>query len=263
MIPDRAEAAFWAGYLRNRNVDAGTADDGAVAVAGGYAIYVKGSCHQVAHAVGSVRPLRDDDLGVLEGFYRRRGSPVRLELRDDVLDRDRALLERAGYQPAAEALGLYETANIPAAPDGAVTVRQTTDRAGWVRLVSRAFAGAGGAEAHDASRRSAEVCAAAAHGLFVAEVGGVPAGAGAAAVLPGEVTYLFCGGVVPELRGRGVHRALLRARAVFGASLGASRTAVKAFDGSAAERSIRRAGFERVAVLRRVAAPATGGGAEA
>jgi GNAT superfamily N-acetyltransferase len=252
MIPDRAEAAFWAGYLRNRNVDAGTADDGAVAVAGGYAIYVKGSCHQVAHAVGSARPLREDDLGVLEGFYRRRGSPVRLELRDDVLARDRDLLERAGYEPAAEAIGLYETAAIPDAAGGSITVRQTTDRAGWVRLVSRAFADA--SEVQDASRRSAEVCAAAAHGLFVAEVDGVAAGAGAAAVLPGEVTYLFCGGVVPELRGRGVHRALLRARALFGATRGANRTAVKAFDGTAAERSIRRAGFERIAVLRRVAA---------
>jgi GNAT superfamily N-acetyltransferase len=261
MIPDRAVAAFWASYLRNRNVDAGTAEDGAVPVAGGYALYVRASHHQVARAVGSARPLRPDDLAVLESFYGRRRSPVRLEIREEVLERDRALLEAAGYEAADTAIGFYATAAIPDDPGSEITVRQTTDRGGWTRLVTRAFAGTNGAAPDEAGRRSSELCAAAAHGLFIAEVGGVPAGGGAVAVLPGEVAFLFSGAVLPEFRGRRVHRALLRARAAFGVSRGANRTTVEAFDATAAERSIRRAGFERIASLRRVTSADKDGGA--
>ncbi|HEY0394821.1 MAG TPA: GNAT family N-acetyltransferase [Candidatus Elarobacter sp.] len=247
MIPDRAEAAFWAAYLRNRNVDAGSADDGAVAVAGGYAIYVKGSKHQVAYAVGSTRALREDDLDVLAGFYGRRSSAVRLELRDEAYERDRELLEAAGFVAEAPRLGLYEAALPP--PDGTpgIVAHPASDRAGWIRLLVRAAAPDGAPD--DALRRSVEVCAAAAHGLFVAEVDGVPAGGGAVAVT-GEYAYLFCGAVLPEFRRRGVHRALIAARAAFGAERGAARTALKIADGGAG--AVQRAGFERTASLRRL-----------
>jgi GNAT superfamily N-acetyltransferase len=249
MIADRAEASFWAAFLRNRNVDLGSADDGAIAVAGGYALYARGTYNQVALAIGSTRPLDAGDLAALEAFYERRGAPVRLELRETALERDHALFEQAGYDVAEIRFGFFETAAVPAEPPATVAVRPARHRADWLRVVTRAVAEGGRPD--EEHLRSAEVAAAAATGLFIAELDGVAAGAGAVGIA-GEVAYLYSGAVLPQFRGRGVHRALLRARAEFGASRGAARTALKAVEGSAAERSVRRAGFERTAVLRRV-----------
>jgi GNAT superfamily N-acetyltransferase len=249
MNADRAEASFWAAYLRNRNVDLGSAEDGAVPVAGGYALYATGTYTQVALAVGSTRPLTEDDATVLEGFYGRRALPVRLEVREEVLSRDRALLDAHGYVEGDIRFGMYESSRLPEDGPAGVTVRPANNRAAWVRLVTRAFAD--GHDPEEESRRSAELSAAAASRLYVAEVDGVPAGGGAVAIA-GEVAILFSGAVLPQFRGRGVHRALLRARAAFGASHGTARAAFKAVEGSSAARSAERAGFERTAVLRRL-----------
>ena len=57
MTPDSAAAAFWAGYIRNRNVDERTAADGALPVAGGYALYVAGTAFDRVLGAGWDRPL--------------------------------------------------------------------------------------------------------------------------------------------------------------------------------------------------------------
>lgn len=250
MNADRAEAQFWAAFLRNRNVDAGTADDGAVPVAGGYAIYVKGTYYQLAFGLGTARPLRAEDLDVVRAFYGRRGARAQLELDDAVFERDRAVLEAAGFEPGPPVLARYETPTLPEPPaaNGVVT-RAVQDRAAWVRLVARAFAE--GEDADEPSRRSNELSAAAAHGLFVAEVDGVPAGAGAVAVF-NAIGFLFAGAVLPEFRRRGVHRALLQARTAFAVSRGAARTTIKTARQSAAEASVVRAGFTRTSTMRRL-----------
>jgi GNAT superfamily N-acetyltransferase len=249
MNADRAEAAFWAGFLRNRNVEATTAGDGAVAVAGGYALCVMGTYHQVALAIGASRALRDDDLTVLQAFYGRRGLPVRLEVRADVLERDRELFERAAYDLADARFALLETAAIPEEATSPIKVRPIGDRAAWVRLVTRAFAE--GEPPDDEHRRSAEISAAAASRLFVAEIEGVAAGAGAVGIA-GEVAYLYSAAVLPQYRRRGIHRSLLRARVAFGAEQGASRSALKTLEGSGAEHAARSAGFIRTGTLRRL-----------
>ena len=249
MNADRAEAAFWAAFVRNRNVDLGTADDGAIAVAGGYALAIAGTHNQVALAVGSTHPLTATDLDVLDGFYRRRNLPVRIEVRQEVLDRDRALLDAHGYALAEIRFVLFESSAVPEASAPGVVVRPAADRAGWVRLVTRAFAEGGAPDAE--SRRSAEVSAAAASRLFLAEADGVPAGGGAVAIA-GDVAFLFSAAVLPAFRRRGVHRALLSARAAFGAAHGAARAALKAVDDSASARAAERAGFGRVTTLRRL-----------
>jgi GNAT superfamily N-acetyltransferase len=249
MNADRAEAAFWAAFLRNRNVEAATAGDGAVAVAGGYALCVVGTYHQVALAIGSTRALRSDDLAVLQAFYSRRGLPVRLEVRDEVLERDRELFDTEGYAIADARFSLLETGAVPDQPGSQIKVRPSGDRAAWVRLVTRAFA-----EGHppdDELRRSAEISAAAATRLFVAELEGAAAGAGAVGV-SGDVAYLYSAAVLPQYRRRGIHQALLHARVAFGAEQGASRSAFKTIEGSAAERSAQAAGFTRSTILRRV-----------
>jgi len=247
--PDRADAAFWATYLRNRNVDVATANDGAVAVAGGFAIYAAGSAMQLAFAAGSSRPLLDDDVTAIEAFYRARGAPVRLEAREDVLERDRAVLERHGFTPYDAAYAFYETHAPPGDAGGGATVRAASDRAAWARLVASAFADGGAPDA--TLLRTVEHCAAAAAGLFVAEIDGAEAGA-AALGISGEYALLYCGAVLPAFRRRGVHRALLYARIANARARGFARATIRVRVDSAAEASARAAGFAPTLRARRV-----------
>ncbi len=248
--PDRAEAAFWATYLRNRNVDVATAHDGAVAVAGGYAICAARASQQVALAVGSSRPLDDDDIAVLEAFYRSRGVPVRIEIGATALERDRALLERHGFTLEDDgAYAFYETTAAPDAANDGVAVHLAHDRPSWVRLMANAFAG--DAAPDERRMRSIELCGAAAAAVFIAELGGVPAGGGALGIC-GEHALLYCGAVLAQHRGRGVHRALVDARVAEARTRGFVRAAMKVAIGSASERSARAAGFDRVLTTRRL-----------
>jgi GNAT superfamily N-acetyltransferase len=254
MIPDRAAASLWAAFLRNRNVDAGTAGDGAIPVAGGYAIYVAGTQLDFAIGAGTTRPLRDDDLSVVQEFYAARAHPARFELDEAVLARDGDLLRGNGYAEEDVRLAILEgpvpSVAAPAAPSsGHVTVRQTTDRRGWAELATRAFADT----ASDAAqlRRTLQTQAAAAHVLVVASLDGSDAGVGALAIY-GELALLSGAAVLPALRGRGVHRALLAARLTVAHARGATRAALKTTPDSPVERSAAHVGLVRTGLRRRV-----------
>jgi GNAT superfamily N-acetyltransferase len=257
MNADRAEAAFWAAFLRNRNVDAGSAGDGAVAVAGGYALCVPGTWLEFAIGAGSTRPLRPDDCEVAEAFYAVRRLPSRLELAEEVLRRDEGLLRERGYVEEDAVMAQLEApvAAHPAA-GGGIAVRTTTDRRAWSELLIRA------GEAfpdQDRMRRSAPINAAAAHVLVIASLNGVDAGA-AALGISGETAVLYSGGVLPAFRRHGVHGALIGARLGLAHARGASQAMLKTEPDSFAERAARRLGFERTALRRRVLRPAGAAG---
>ena len=206
MNPDRAAAQLWAGFLRNRNVDAGTAGDGAIPVAGGYALYVSGTRYDFAMGAGSTRALRDDDLAVVEEFYAARSHPARFELDEAVLARDGTLLRARGYSEEDETLAMLEAPVGAVPPHGAIAVRTTTKRRAWADLAVRAFA-----ETSDdlaLLRRTVQISAAAARVLIIASVNGEDAGA-AALGISGDMALLWGGAVLPAFRRRGVHQALL------------------------------------------------------
>lgn len=249
----RAEAAFWSAFLRNRNVDAGTSADGAVPVAGGFALCQAGTFLELGLGVGTTRPLRPDDLAVLSEFYGRRGLPARLELDEAVLARDRSLLEASGFVDEGTERTLFELPVLGGGPhDGAgVAVRSTTDRRAWTELAVRGCADQVGEADRERLRRSLQTAAAAAQGLFVASLDGADAGAGALGI-SGDVAFLFGGSVLPAYRGRGVHRALVATRTAFGRERGASQAALKTVPGSFAERSALRLEFVPTTRLRRL-----------
>ncbi|GAC1574000.1 MAG: hypothetical protein NVS3B7_05700 [Candidatus Elarobacter sp.] len=249
MNAGRAEAAFWAAFLRNRNVDAGTAGDGAVAVAGGYALCVLGTMRDYVIGAGSVRPLRADDFEVAESFYRARRLAARFELDEDVLLRDEALLREHGYAQEEPVLAILEAAVSVRPQSAAIHVRTTTNRRGWADLVTRAADEA----LLDAATtlRTAQIDAAAANVLVVATVDGEDAGA-AALGISGDCALLFSAGVLPAFRGRGVHGALVAARLTLAHTHGAATAALKTAPGGAAERSALRHGFARSGLRRRV-----------
>ena len=246
---DRAEAAFWAAFLRNRNVDAGTAHDGAVPVAGGYALCVTGTL--LAHVVGAgaTRPLRVDDCEVVEGFYEARSLPARFELAYDVLQRDEALLRGRGYADEETVLAVLQAPVAAPTIPREIAVRATNDRRAWSDLVVRAAAD----EVDDAGllRRTAQLSAAAAQVLVVASVDGRDVGAGALGIW-GEAALLYSGCVLPTFRRRGVHQALVAARMTFAQKRDATEVTMKAVPDSPAERSAAHFGFTRVGLRRRI-----------
>lgn len=77
--------------------------------------------------------------------------------------------------------------------------------------------------------------------LFVAEVGGVPAAAGA--LVLGEVANLANASTLPEFRGRGLQSALIRARINTAAAAGAELVCAGASWASQSERNLERAGL--------------------
>ncbi|HEV2741436.1 MAG TPA: hypothetical protein VGU66_22945, partial [Candidatus Elarobacter sp.] len=188
MNPDRAAAQLWAAFLRNRNVDAGTAGDGAIPVAGGYALYVSGTRFDFAMGAGSTRALRDDDLAVVEEFYAARAHPARFELDVAVLARDGALLYDRGYAEEDETLAILERPVGTAPPAGSVTVRTTTNRRAWTELAVRAFEDRG--DDVQLLRRTLQTAAAAAHVLVVASLDGDDVGTGALGI-SGETALMW------------------------------------------------------------------------
>ena len=249
MIPDRVEAALWAAYLRNRNVDAGTAGDGAIPVAGGYAIYVADSLLDFAVGAGSTRPLREDDLTVVEEFYGAREHPARFELDEAVLGRDGDLLRARGYAVEDLTLAILEGPTLPSAAPGPVGVRTTTNRREWTELAARAFADQG--RAARPLRRTLEASAAFARVLCIASIDGQDVGVAGLAVYD-DLALLVSGAVLPAARSRGVHTALLGARLVLAHALGATRAALKTMPGSPVERSSKHFDFVRTGTRKRV-----------
>jgi GNAT superfamily N-acetyltransferase len=253
MIPDRVEAALWAAFLRNRNVDAGTAGDGAIPVAGGYAIFVAGSLLDLALGAGTTRPLREDDLAVVEEFYGARAHGARFELDEANLERDGDVFRARGYAKEELTLAVLEGPTLTAAPPSPVAVRTTTNARGWTELATRAAAD----ENADLEtlKRTLAAAAAAATVLCVASLEGQDVGVGGIRIY-NDLALLVSGAVLPAYRNRGVHGALFGARLAIAHARGATRAALKTIPDSAAERSARRFEFARTGLRKRVRRPA-------
>jgi len=244
MTPDSAAAAFWAGYIRNRNVDERTAADGALPVAGGYALYVAGTAFNRVLGAGWDRPLAPEDFDVVEEFYAERGVVPSFELSAETVDRDAAVLAERGYDLDGEDVTVVYEAPVPAAEqDGAITVRTTRDRRSWEALLRLAL---GDGTDDERLGRTLHFEAEGASALTIATLDGRDAGAGAV-LITGEFALLIAGGVLAAERGRGVHAALVTGRLRIAHDRGATRAALKTSAGSAAERTAVRAGFTRTA----------------
>ena len=245
----RAEAAFWAAFLRNRNVDAGTASDGAVAVAGGFALCVLDTELEYTVGAGTTRELRSDDVDVVEAFYRTRRLPARFEFDDDVLRRDEPLLRERGYVEDGPLAAVLEAPVAVGDIAAGVDIRTTSDRRSWVELIARATWGAQAVP--PIGLRTTQIDAAAAHVLVVASIDGQDAGGGALGIV-GDTAFLYEAGVVPAFSGNGVYGALIAARLKFAAERGTERAIVKTEPDAAAEHVAVRHGFVRTALRRRV-----------
>ena len=244
---ERDEAEFWAAHARNVATSDQTRDTGAVAVAGGYALCLQGTFLTYGLAVGSARALRGDDLRIVDEFYAARGLPARLELHPAIAERDAALLRENGFSLEASVTVLERDI---ASGDAAVHPGMVVDvvsgrRSEWIEIVVDGFLDATPAADHARLRQATFACAGAASGLFVARIDGRPVGGGALGVA-GEAALLYSASVLPAMRGRGVHAALIAARLAAASERGATYAMLKSTPGSRSHSSAVRAGFRAV-----------------
>lgn len=252
---ERAEAAYWATYARNIPTTDDTRDTGAISVAGGYAICVQGSSIEYGLGVGTARPLRDDDLLIVDEFYGSRGLPSQLELHPAVVERDASLLYRWGYLPERTTAMLERDIGGDGAIDPRFTVEFMTSRkAEWSELVVAGQADVRETLDRERARRTTVACAHAADALVAIRIDGHLAGGGALGVT-GDVAFLFCTATLPRYRRAGVHAALISARLNAGRSRGATFAFLTAPPESAAFASAEAAGFRAAYVRRRFRKP--------
>jgi len=249
---ERAEAAYWATYARNIPTTDDTRDTGAVPVAGGYAICLQGSSIEYGLGVGTSRPLREDDLRIVDEFYGDRGLPSQVELHPMVAERDALLLARWGYRPG-NAITMLERdiGTDPVIPERFGVETLTSRKMDWTELVLAGVIDTTPAAELARVRRTIFVCASAASALLAIRVDGRLAGGGALGVT-GDVAFLFCASTLPGYRRRGVHAALIAARLALGRSRGATFAFMTAAPGSPAAQSAEAAGFRATYVRRRL-----------
>jgi len=249
---ERAEAAYWATYARNIPTTDDNRDTGAVPVAGGYAICLQGSSIEYGLGVGTSRPLREDDLRIVDEFYGSRSLASRLELHPLVAERDALLVTRWGYRPEREMTMLEREIETDPVIAAAFSVETLTSRKQeWSELVVGGLADSVAAADLEQARRTTHVCASAASALVAIRVEGRLAG-GAALGVTGDAAFLFCASTLPEYRRRGVHAALIRARLAIGRSRGATFAFMTAPPDSAALRNAQAAGFTATYVRQRL-----------
>ncbi len=194
----------------------------------------------------------------VEAAFAGAGLPFAWELDDDTEPADLgAPLERRGYRlsetmaclvlelesAAGRALLLREDPQGVTVEDGLVSQEAFAAAEDVQRL---AFAG-GPDPAPQATAERYRLARSGPRRLFLARVDGRAAGAGWATAQE-QGTYLAGGAVAPEFQGRGVYRALLRARARFAIDARSPGLAVQARHTS--DPILRRFGFQEVGRLR-------------
>ena len=247
---ERAEAAYWATYARNIPTTDDTRDTGAVPVAGGYAICLQGSSIVYGLGVGSSRPLREDDLRIVDEFYGSRQLPSQLELHPLVAERDARLLARWDYRAGETTMMLEREINMQGEIAERFSVETLTSRRiEWTDLIVAGLSDTTDLAETERTRRTAYLCATAAHSLVAVRIDGKLAGGGALGVT-GDAAFLFCSSTLPAYRGLGVPAAVSTARLALGRSRGATFAFMAAAPGSEAAESAQGDGW-RAAYTRR------------
>lgn len=219
-------------------------------LAGGTLAFVRvGSPLTRVRGIGMAGPLTEGEVDRLERFYTSRGVAPSIPICPYA---DASLLEhlgRRGYAVTAFAHVLVRpiagTERAPAPPEGVrLTRAEAADEVAWARVVGQGFGGAEDVpeEALEAGRllfhEPRATC-------FQAYVDGRLAGGGGMANHDG-LASLFGASTLPNLRRRGVQRALLEARIAHAAAQGCDLASVVTQPGSASQRNAERAGFRVV-----------------
>ncbi|WP_306589977.1 GNAT family N-acetyltransferase [Geothrix sp. 21YS21S-4] len=207
--------------------------------AGGGFAHFRGEAHPLNQALGLVDPLSEADLKAVEAFL---GAPVVLELSPAADPALWALLARRGYRVHAFQQLWARSLADPLPPASGVEIHPVGPAE--IRVFNQVVA-AGFLERDD--WREVEppfevsLDGSGAWG-FLAFVEGEPAGGGTLGIVDG-VALLSGDGVIPRYRGRGLQKALIRARLAFAAERGCDVACASTAPGTPSQRAYEACGF--------------------
>ena len=205
---------------------------------GGFA-HSRGEGHPLNQALGLLEPITEPDLAAIEGFL---GSPTVLELSPGADPSLWPLLAARGYRlQQFQQLWCRSLADLEAtAPSPLVRVAAPSEADLYNRIVCAGFLERDDwRDLEPPFRTSLEVPDA---WGFLAFVDGEPAGGGMLGIVDG-VALLSGDGVIPCQRGRGLQKALIRARLMVARERGCDIACASTAPGTASQRSYERCGF--------------------
>ncbi|WP_257312054.1 GNAT family N-acetyltransferase [Geothrix fuzhouensis] len=206
-------------------------------VGGGFA-HFRGEGHPLNQALGLIEAVTEPDLKAVEAFL---GAPTVLELSPGADPSLWPLLARRGYRlHQFQQLWMRPLCEVEPTPLPTIRIAGPGEVSLFNRIVSAGFL-----ERDDWSdleppfEASLEVDDA---WGFLAFVNGEPAGGGMLGIVDG-VALLSGDGVLPRYRGRGLQRALIRARLAFARERGGDLACASTAPGTASQRSYEACGF--------------------
>ncbi len=196
--------------------------------------------------LGTAQPVDPALVDACETFYAARGEPCRIDLCPAAHPSLAAILAERGYSAAlSKHVFVLSLAGWDSAAAGvpAIAVRAIAPEEAELWAQTLAAAGADGkpnpvarAIALPNPHKADTIC-------FLAQVGGLPAGGGALAVVDG-VGICYSTAVRPAMRRQGVQRALLDARLAYARDCGCDLALVQTTPDSASQRNVERCGFQ-------------------
>lgn len=256
-LAQRLEAAECAVSVASARARAATAGDSPCReVAGGVVIFNSpDSPFNSAKGMGLEGPVREEDLDLVDAFFRDRGAKGFVmdvcPLADETLGQRLvsrgygfAGFETVTYRPVTTGDGELQL-ELP--EDAVLDVPGTVDQEEWAILLAKVFSGAEEPPAFMVELGRAFFSTRGAIALCARADGRIVAGAGMN--VHGGVAALFGAGTLAPYRGRGLQRAMLNWRLRRAAELGCDLAKVDTKPGTRSQRNVERAGF-RVAYTR-------------
>ncbi len=228
-----------------------------IEVGGGHAVFLgAGSPLSQVQNLGLHGPVRGDDLGRIERFFRDRGAVIQIEVASMADPSLLAALSARGYLIAEQTHSLVCSPRARPSREqpmhrSAATAAVEITRVGpdelehWADVVLRCFFEE--PETPPPLLREGAIAMSMVQGTttWLARVGGQPAGGGLLMVHDGLA--LICGdGTLPGYRHRGVQTLLLQARLAHAAASGCKLATICTQPGSGSQRNAERQGFQVV-----------------
>lgn len=209
-----------------------------LSVGGGFA-HFRGAAHPLNQALGLLEAMTAADLDAIESFL---GVPTVLELSPAVDPGLWPLLAWRGYRlHQFQQLWVRTLAELePAPPSAQVRIARSNEASLYNRIVCAGFMERDDWEVVEPPfQTSLEVQDA---WGFLAFVDGQPVGGGMLGIVDG-VALLSGSSVIPQFRGRGLQKTLIRARLAFALAQGCDLACASTAPGTASQRSYEASGF--------------------
>lgn len=217
-------------------------------VGDGVAIFAGPSAFSFAVGLGMSAPVAESTIEQVEAFFSERQVAVRVDVTPFSDLSLTAILNRRGYR-ISEITSVFvidvqsSRSKWEIAPDVELRSAHDGDVAAWVELLAQSFYVS---EPGAHIRANMEALFAASGSLnTVALVNGRIAGVASGMIAPDDdgISTLYGSAVLPQFRGRGLHRAMLDFRLRTLSEAGCELAMVTCTPGSISERNLRRHGF--------------------